>query len=206
MVELSDCIEAIDKLQRNARSTIIDKMSSPRLKILAKDWHEQFKYWALTDFEKVVNHIIKNNRYFPEVSTLWAVKNEIIRENQEPTEIAFHCGYCKDTGIRAYKDKQNVVHVCRCDCNMGLNHFRLLPLMSEIKKQGLSEYRIHDTVNSFAFVPEGESFRLCKEIAEGNKFMLDILDKAEKHKKPNFAGVVKQEMMMTEEDDRELPF
>jgi len=206
MVELSDCIEAIDKLQRNFHSTVIDKMSSTGLKRLALDWQEQFKYWALADFKKVVDHVIKNNRYFPEVSTLWAVKNEIVRENQESREIVFDCGYCKDTGIRAYKDKGGVVHVCRCDCNMGLNHYSLLPLMSEIKKQGLSEYRIHATEQPFAYIPEGESFRLSREIAEGNKFMLDILDKAEKHKKPNFAGVVKQEMMMTEEDDRELPF
>jgi len=206
MVEVEDCFEAIKKLQRNFHSTIIDKMEESELFAMAKDWKGQFQYWALTDFEKVLDHILQNNKYFPKPSTFWAVKNEIVRENQDQREIVFDCGYCKDTGIRAYKDKEEIVHVCRCDCKMGLNHYELLPLMSEIKKQGLSEYRIHDTLTPFAFIPQGESFRLSREIAEDNKFMLDILEKAQKHKRPNFAGVVKQEMMMTEEDDRELPF
>jgi hypothetical protein len=204
MVEVEDCFEAINKLQRNFHSGVIDKMEQKELLKLAKDWKAQFQYWALSDFKEVVNHVIKTKKYFPKSSVLWAVKYEIINESTGGTKMVFNCGYCKDTGNRAYKDKDGIVHICRCTCESGINHFKHLPTISEVKKQGLSEYKIHDEEEPFSLAPLGEVFRLCREIAGDNNFMLEILDRAEKKSKvPNIARAVKPKM---EDEYDELPF
>lgn len=208
MVELEDCIEAINKLQRDLHSSIVDKMSQEDLLRMAKDWQGQFKYWALNDFEKIIDHIVKHNRYFPKPSEFWALKSEIIIEKKAERLIAFDCGYCKDTGIRAYKDKGNIIHACRCDCGTGLKHYKHLPLISEIKKQGLNEFKIHDNQNPFALVPQIESMRLAQEIAGKNVLMLNILFNAEKNRTKNLDGLAKPlfEDKAKENYDEELPF
>jgi len=203
MIEVEDCFDAINKLQRNFHSTIIDKMEQNELFAMAKDWKGQFQYWALSDFEKILDHILQNNKYFPKPSTFWAIKNEIIGENRGETKIVFNCGYCKDTGNRAYKGENGVVHICRCDCRIGINCHKYLPLMSEIKKQGFSEYLIHDIQNPFAFIPQGEGFRLSREIAGENKFMINLLDNAEKRIKQNIAEIIQPEM---QDESEELPW
>lgn len=203
MVEVEDCLNAINKLQLNFHSSIVDKMEQGDIYKLAKEWQEQFKYWALLDFKEVVDHIIKNNKYFPKPSEFWMLKKEIIKEIKKSI-IIFNCGYCKDTGVQAYKDKSGEIHICRCDCRIGQNHYKYLPCMSEIKKQGLSEYRIHNNQEPFVFIPQGEAFRLSREIAGENKFLLQILDKAEKNKSQNIARVIREEQR--EIYDEELPF
>lgn len=205
MVEVEDCYNAINKLQRNFHSGVIDKMEENGLLALAKDWEEQFKYWALSDFKKVMDHIITNNKYFPKPSTFWAIKKKIIEEDRGEIIRIFNCEYCKETGIRTYKDKDGTVHICRCDCLMGKNCYKHLPFMSEIKSQGLSEYRIHDIQRPFAFIPQGEGFRLSREIAGNNDFMQMILDNAEKRLTHNLDGLVKP-MFQDKRDNEELPF
>jgi len=200
MIEVEDCFDSINKLQRNFHSTIIDKMEQNELFAMAKDWKEQFQYWALSDFKKVLDYILQNNKYFPKPSTFWAIKNEIIGENRGKTEIVFNCGYCKDTGNRAYKGEDGIVHICRCDCWIGINRHKHLFLMSEIKKQGFSEYLIHDIQNPFAFIPQGEGFRLSREIAGENKFMINLLDNAEKRIRQNIAEIIQPEMQDESEE------
>lgn len=205
MVEVEDCLDAVNKLQLSFHSSVVDKMEQSELYKLAKEWEDQFKYWALNDFKEVINHIIQHNKYFPKPSEFWAIKKEIIKENTGESSIAFNCGYCKDTGNRAYKDKDGMVHICRCDCKIGSNHFDNLPSIGEIKKQGLSEYRIHNTEKPFAFIPDGEGFRLSREIAGENKSMVEILNNAEKRIKQNIAKVVQPEIQKKDEYE-ELPF
>ena len=202
MIEVEDCLDEINRLQLNFHSSVVNEMEQNELLKLAKEWQNQFKYWALSDFKKVVDHIIKNNKYFPKSSEFWTLKKEIIEKDKGKIKKIFNCGYCKDTGIRAYKDKNGIIHICRCDC---MNCYKYLPFMSEIKYQGSSEYLIHDVENPFAFIPHGEGFRLSKEIAGHNKTMIEILNKAEKRIGQDIIETVQPEFEKKYEDE-ELPF
>lgn len=205
MVEVEDCLDEINRLQLNFHSSVIDKMEQSELLKLAKEWQNQFKYWALMDFKKVVDHLIKTNKYFPKPSEFWSIKKEIIIESKDETLIFFACGYCKETGIRAYKDKSGDVHICRCDCQIGRNHYKHLPFLSETQKEGLSEYRIHDNQKSFAFIPQGEDIRLAREIAGKNESLLRMLNNAEKNIKSYIPETIKTERQKRQYDE-ELPF